>query len=537
MMVNILNCKGYLLMPLLVSPGTAAWIIDDSFYVAQTAPTVPLFFIASRADKKQADGVTPAPGSLEHSIVRTVTSTTQAIATYGVPYFRTDISGNALHGDARNEYGLAALNMTLTTLSKAYVVRADIDLSDNDIVSLTPNAPTLSGTGNGTMTGLVVSQTLGQAETWTITATSATTFAVNGFLSGIQPVATVGVPYNNGIISFTINAGGTAFVTNDAFTVVVTTTTTANPLGANDAAKRVTITTALKAEINSNSDIRSEFYEYNIIICPGYWEVAGELMNLNLAINEEAFVIADTPFTLKPEDTATWALTAARQRGADIAYYYPHGVISNLDGRDIFVPASGVALKTIAYSDNVSDVWFPPAGERRGIVQGVSKMGYLTGTLGTATTVVDAPLSQGQRDVLYQFNANINPIPFLPGRGFVVYGQKTSYNLASSRDRINAERTLIKIKRDLRKAGRAYVFELNDRITRESIKSEFEGYLHDILIRRGLYDALVVADETNNTPARIERNELWVNVYVKTAKAAEFIYIPITVVSTGANLG
>lgn len=529
-------------MPTLVSPGVSVTIIDESFYIPASAPTVPLFFIATRADKKKVDGITDAPGCKESSVVRTITSLNQSVDTYGVPYFWQDNSGAEQHGDCRNEYGLFALNQYLNIGNVAYVVRADIDTSDNPVTTLSTDTPVLTGTGNGTMTSVSVDQNTAVPELWTITATSPTNFTVAGFVSGAQGPATVGVPYNNGIISFTINAGGTAYVSGDTYTFNVTASTAYNPLGANDGAKRVSIVTALQAEINSNTDVRSDIFEYNLILCPGYHETVDEMLNLCQAINEEAFVIADCPFQISPsvmstpENIATWSMTVGRYRSADVGYYYPSGIASNLDGRDVLCAASGLALKAYTYSDNVAEVWFPPAGFRRGVLTGVSNVGYVSGTLGTATTFVQTPLNQGQRDILYQFQANINIIPFFPGRGIVVFGQKTSYSLTSALDRINVMRMLMKIKRDIRKAAMAYLFELNDKITRDSIKAMIDGYLNDIMMRRGLYDYVVLCDGSNNTPTRIDLNELWVDIALKPAKAIEFIYIPIRVVATGATI-
>lgn len=521
-------------MPTLVSPGVSVTIVDESYYIPASAPTVPLIFVATRADKTKVDGTTAAPGSREHSVVRTITGLNQSVDTYGIPYFRRDVSLNEQHGDARNEYGLFALNQFLSVGSVAYVVRANVDLADADVITLTATSPTYAGTGNGTLGSIGVNQATAVAETWTITATSASSFNVTGFVSGAQGSAAVGTPYNNGIISFTITAGGTPFISGDAFTLVITSSTATDPLGVNDAAKRVSIVAALQSEINSNPDVRSEYFEYNLILCPGYHETIDELLNLNLAINEEAFVIADTPFNKTAEDTATWSLTNARQRSQNVAYYYPHALASNLDGRNVFAAASGVALKTFAYTAAVAEVWYPPAGIRRGVVTGVSDMGYVSGTLGTATTFVSAPLNQGQKDVLYDYYKNVNIIPFMPGRGIVVMGQKTSYSSASALDRINVMLLLQKIKRDVRKAAVAYLFELNDKITRDSIKSMIDNYLNDIMVRRGLYDYAVICDASNNTGARIDRNELWVDIVLKPAKAIEFIYIPIRVVTTGA---
>lgn len=523
-------------MATLVSAGVSVTIIDESFYVAVTANTVPLFFVASRADKLKADGVTVAPGSLEHSVVRTITSLGQSVDTYGVPYFRQSNIGVEQHGDCRNEYGLFALNQYLSLGNRAYVVRANVDLADSPVITLVPTAPTFVGVGNGGLAGIGVNQLTGQAETWSFTAMNATTFNVVGFLSGPQGNATVGVPYNNGIITFVITAGAVPFGPNDSFTLVITTAVVNDPLGANNAAKRVSIVTALQGEINMNQDVRSEYYEYNLILCPGYPEVIDELLNLNQSINEEAFVLADTPCDKNPEDTAIWSLTSARYRSQNVAYYYPWALASNLDGRDVVVAASGLALKAITYSDNVAEVWFPPAGFRRGVLTGISQVGYVSGTLGTATTFVETPLNQGQRDILYEFFKNVNPIPFFPGRGIAVFGQKTSYSLTSALDRINVMRMLVKIKREIRKASMAYLFELNDRITRDSIKQMIDGYLNDILVRRGLYDYAVICSESNNSPTRIDRNELWVDILLKPARAVEFIYIPIRVVATGASI-
>ncbi len=600
-------------MTTLVSPGVSVTITDESFYIPASATTVPLFFIATRGDKTMADGETAAPGALESSVVRTITGLQSSVDTYGIPYFRTNDDGEALHGDARNEYGLFALNQALGIISYAYVVRADVDLADSDIVTYEATEPLLTGTGDGTLDSLSIDQDEAVAELWTLTMSSATvtvtiaspgvftwtshglfdgtpikfttngalptgivagttyyvkspsthTFSVSatsggvaittsgsqsgthtatlsnafkvvGFVSGNQAQAIVDTPYNNGIIAFTLTDGGTPFAAADNFTFTVSEITTTDPLGDDDTEKRASIVTALAAEINSNTDVRSEIYEYNVILCPGYHEVADEMQALNVAINQEAYIVCDTPFNLTATDTATWALTSARKNGDDIGYYYAHGLASNLDGEDVFIASSGIAFRTICYSDSVSNVWVPPAGPRRGLVTGVADVGYVSGTLGEATTFVSSPLSQGERDVLYNYNKNINPIPYFPGRGIIVFGDKTSPTAASALDRVNVSRLLKKIKRDIRKAAFAYLFELNDRITRESIKLMIDGYLHDILLQRGLYDYFVLCDESNNTATRIDRNELWVDIAIKPPKSINFIYIPIKVVSTGA---
>lgn len=612
-------------MPTLVSPGVTVPVIDDSFYIPVSAPTVPLFFVASRAGKKQPDGITPAAGTNEHSVVRTVTSLGQSVQLYGVPYFWRDASGQAYHGDARNEYGLFALNQYLGIGNRAYVVRANVDLTDaaSSFIGVgTPVAstPVLMGVGNGSISGLTVVSPMVKLENFTLVSTGPFSFNVTGSVSGLIGIATVGVPftsnkvnftiqagttafvagdyftfglkyapssftgtgngtvsnllpgdlavpevwtvdfisptqftvmgsvsgptadgtvgapYDNGYLGFTINQGSVPFVAGDSFTFNLIQVLLNDPLGANDAAKRLAIKTALQAEINSNTEVRSEMYEYNIIVCPGYPEVVDELLALSVAVNDEAFVIADTPGNKSPDEVANWANTSERFNSTSVAYYYPWGLASNLDGNDVFCAPSGIALRTFAYSDSVSELWFAPAGVRRGLVTGVSKVGYITGAVGTPTTFVESNLNQGQRDNLYEFYKNINPIVYFPGRGIIIWGQKTAASAASALDRINVVRLVMYMKRGLRKGAFPFVFEPNDQITRDNLKAAADGFLGDIMIKRGLYDFVTLCDESNNTATRIDRNELWLDVAIKPVKAAEFIYIPIRVLNTGAQM-
>ena len=260
------------------------------------------------------------------------------------------------------------------------------------------------------------------------------------------------------------------------------------------------------------------------------------MLNLCIDIQEEALVLADTPFTQDPDQVVSWAATPQRITSRNVAYYYPHGFGSNLDGVNVVVPATAIAVRTIAYSDNVSELWFAPAGTRRGIVSGVSLVGYVTGTLGTPTTFVDVALNPGQRDNLYKYFTNINPIVFFPTRGLIVFGQKTSAPDASALDRINVMRLVMYVRRQLRKNTLNFVFEPNDQLTRDSLKAVVDNFLGDLVIKRGLYDYATVCDESNNTPDRIDRNEMYIDVALKPVKAAEFIYIPIRIVATNAEI-
>jgi len=279
-----------------------------------------------------------------------------------------------------------------------------------------------------------------------------------------------------------------------------------------------------------------------LIVTPGYPELADEMINLVIDIGEEALVVADCPSNLDPDGifnpSTGWGATTSRQRSVHIAYYYPWALASNLDGVNVCVSPSGVAVRTYAYNDNVAFLWFAPAGIRRGVITGITELGYVDGVLGTPTTFTPIALNQGQRDAIYQYapSGDINPLVFFPGQGFLIWGQKTSAPAASAMDRVNVSRLIKYVKRQLRRNTLSFVFQPNDQLTRNDLKAVVDNFLGDLIIKRGLYDFATVCDESNNTPDRIDRNEMYIDVALKPVKAAEFIYIPIRIVATGAEI-
>jgi phage tail sheath protein FI len=185
-------------------------------------------------------------------------------------------------------------------------------------------------------------------------------------------------------------------------------------------------------------------------------------------------------------------------------------------------------IRTIIRSDEVSFPWLAPAGTRRGVIDNAVQIGYVNPTSGEFTPL---GINQGLRDVMYD-NA-INPITFIPGVGITNFGNKTVTSVASALDRINVARLVAFIRGRLEVVGKQYLFEPNDQITRNQIKNSIDGLMQDLVAKRGLYDYLVVCDLTNNTPARIDRNELWVDIAIEPVKAVEFIYIPVRIKNTG----
>lgn len=307
-------------------------------------------------------------------------------------------------------------------------------------------------------------------------------------------------------------------------------------------AQRRAVVRAMQGAVNSNTQIREEMTYFTLIACPGYPELLDEMLALNVDRKETGFIIVDTPFRLRPQsqELLDWMSgNNAVVNGEDglttptpqAACYYPSAITSDLDGNDVVVPPSHIVLRTYAYNDQVAYPWFAPAGLTRGIVTNAANVGYIN----NEGEFVPVSLTNGQRDVLYGDGSRvgINPITRFPGQGLFVFGQRTMQSYASALDRVNVGRLLAYLRERFDPLARPFIFEPNDKITRANAKQVFDNFLADMIGKRAIYDFIVVCDETNNTPARIDRNELWIDVAIEPVKAAEFIYIPIRVVNTG----
>jgi len=184
-----------------------------------------------------------------------------------------------------------------------------------------------------------------------------------------------------------------------------------------------------------------------------------------------------------------------------------------------WIPASGHVAGIFANTDNVAEAWFAPAGLNRGIIRNVRKLAW-------------NPV-QGERDILYK--NGLNPIVSFAGQGKVVFGQKNMLDKNSAFNRINVRRLFIILAKSISTALKYFLFEPNDTFTRLQIINMVDPFLRDVQARRGIFEYMIVCDDRNNTPERIDRNELWCDIYIKPTRAAEFIVLNLIATKTGAS--
>lgn len=200
----------------------------------------------------------------------------------------------------------------------------------------------------------------------------------------------------------------------------------------------------------------------------------------------------------------------------DSGYKYRY---DKYNDRYVYTPLNGDIAGLCARTDRDRDPWFSPAGYNRGLIRNVVKLAWNP--------------KKTDRDAL--FKADVNPVMTQVGEGTLLFGDKTLLGRQSAFSRINVRRLFIVLQKSVSAAARTTLFEFNDPFTRAQFKNIVEPFLRDIQGRRGITDFRVVCDETNNTPEVVDRNEFIGDIYVKPARAINFIALNFVAVRTGVE--
>jgi hypothetical protein len=273
----------------------------------------------------------------------------------------------------------------------------------------------------------------------------------------------------------------------------------------------------------------SETYDINLLVIPGM--TSGAVIGQGLQLCEsrgDVLFIVDPPFGLRPQQVVDWHngmllsdLSSAINSSYGALYWSWLETYDQFSKQNIWVPPSGHVASVFARTSRVADQWWAPAGINRG-------------SLLTPLAVEYNP-SQGERDLLYGSGNAVNPLVSFPSDGIVVFGQRTLQRAETALDRVNVRMLLIYLKKNLVQTLRSFVFEPNDSTTWAQVRTLVNPFLADIQARRGLDAYNVVCDETNNTPARRDLNQLWVSVFIKPTRAIEFIVLNLVVMQSSAS--
>jgi hypothetical protein len=296
----------------------------------------------------------------------------------------------------------------------------------------------------------------------------------------------------------------------------------------------------IKRAIDTVAD--PEFVEANLMALPG---VTNSTLTRHLVTTCEAradaLAIIDIEHSYTPAGTegtsdavarrpnVSQAISSLRTRSLNSSYgccFFPWVQIRDTStGRIVDVPPSVPALGTFGSSEARTELWFAPAGFVRG--------GLSQGAGGLPVTGVKMRLTSKDRDNLYA--ANINPIATFPSEGIVIFGQKTLQVTRSALDRINVRRLLIYVKKEISRIAAGVLFDPNVQATWDRFTGAVNPFLGSVKARFGLTDFKVVLDGTTTTPDLVDRNVLYAKIYLKPARAIEFIALDFIITRTGAS--
>lgn len=279
-----------------------------------------------------------------------------------------------------------------------------------------------------------------------------------------------------------------------------------------------------------------ELYDNSMLATPGFDQ--GAVIRAAISMCEtsgDCFYVADTPggpnleLGLTVQQIVDWH--NGRGFGNSAAFNSSYASVwhswqrtrDSFNGRDHWVPPSVLVLEQIAFSDRVGEIWFAPAGFKRGRL------------LRSAGVQQGGRNSQGDRDFMYSGGNAINPIVNFPRDGVVLFGQRTLIRQPSALDRINVRRLLIYVKRVSAAAVRSELFEPNDEILWSTLERILKPIFVEIRNKRGLNNFLVKVDPDTTTDLNRDNNEVVGYIVLEPTKAAEKIILNFVVTAQGAS--
>ena len=266
-----------------------------------------------------------------------------------------------------------------------------------------------------------------------------------------------------------------------------------------------------------------EMIDINVLSAPG-WSADPSVAKAMASLAEQrgdVIALIDSPFGLSVQNVVNYRKNILNLDSSYAAMYYPWVKITDATNKkDIFVPPTSMVAAQYAYTDQVSDVFYAPAGRTRGSL--------------TEALAVERSLTQGQRDTLAM--NQINPIHSEAGAGIYIKGQRTLQSATTALDRVNVRRLLLKLRKIIASASRAYEFEPGDSITAQKLKQLAESVLEDHLRRGAISSYTVDVGPNVNTPLVRENNELRMNISLIPTKTAEIIIETYLIQNQGGGI-
>ncbi len=228
--------------------------------------------------------------------------------------------------------------------------------------------------------------------------------------------------------------------------------------------------------------------------------------------------VLDVPSDLqKTKDAIEYRRRTLNLDSSYAAIYSPDLYVSDsFSAKKLYVPPSGYVAAVFAKTDRLAAPWYAPAGMNRGSLN----------ILG-----VREVYDQAMRDMLS--SNQINSMRMIYGSGIKVWESLTMQSKASALSEINVRRLMILLEVSISTAALYSVYEPNDAILWARLRDLCNRFLEPIKRGRGIYDYVVICDETNNTVDLIASGDTVLDVYVDPALPVKRIHLNAIITKTG----
>lgn len=189
------------------------------------------------------------------------------------------------------------------------------------------------------------------------------------------------------------------------------------------------------------------------------------------------------------------------------------------DGNISYYPPSIFAAKQLSNNDKSFKTWDSCAGVKRGVLKSIAGLEY--------------DPSKTEMDILYN-DALVNPIVNITGKGFVIWGNKTTRppiykNAPEPVCSLNVRRLINHLRKVIYDATLPLLFEANDAFTWAMMENIVNPILTTIKNGRGIDDYKFICNETTNTAENIDSLIMSAVLMIRPTRSAEYISIDLNI--------
>lgn len=253
--------------------------------------------------------------------------------------------------------------------------------------------------------------------------------------------------------------------------------------------------------------------------------VVNRVINDVSEVRKDAVVVASPPRASVVNNAGSevtsinnWANSLTRSTYAflDTGWKYQY---DKYNDTFVYVPLNADVAGLMARNDLNRDPWISPAG-------------YINGQIANIVRLAFNP-NQNERDTLYK-NA-VNPVISQPGKGTVLFGDKTFTTKNTSLNRLNVRRLFIELQKAIGDSSDNVLFDRNDSTTRSNFVNLITPFLRSVQARRGITAFRVVCDGSNNPESVVNANEFICDIFVQPVRSVNFIQLNFVSVSGTAT--